>query len=221
MTETAQYPDQPVEPKEYFETMHYDQVGFARETRKHWLDKIAKANTLAEMTKMLMDFRKNWGWDKPQQVRPESAGEFSKAHQNIQNDFIWIEKQMEDKTAVLRFEDMTPEEVFSKTLTGEKIADVCAKYLKRCEEANDKHALLALNMEFREKYKPPIMPTNDYMHTEMLLSEKLQKVRNWTWREKTNAELREEIGAKTIKAPTHSYYGDPEQERVPAPPGTE
>lgn len=159
-------------------------AGFDNDVKREWQARIEQTTGLAAMARLLIDFRQN---QRPPVLRDD--------------DFCWIEARMEEKTAVLRFEEMTPPEIQTQTLTGEAIAEVTQRYQQRAQASSDIFPLEELNREFREKYKPPIMPTHDFMRTETILAEQLMKGRNLDWYAKPLAQLRAERGARLLKAP--------------------
>ena len=116
-------------------------------------------------------------------------------------DDLWIEAQLEAKVAVLRFDEMTNDQVRNETLTDEKVADVCQAALQEAEDNSDDPAKLEeLVSEFRNRYKPPIMPSSPFMRTETELAEILMKVRELDWYGQTLDELRESRAVVVHKA---------------------
>lgn len=126
-------------------------------------------------------------------------------------DFLWIEAKLEERVAVLRFSEMSDEEIRSRTLTGEDAEQVCASYLARAAaESGDYYVLERINNEFRARYKPPIMPTNPFMRTEVQLCEALMKLRSLDWYGKSIEQLRQERGvivhaSPELNTPVHSF----------------
>lgn len=111
-------------------------------------------------------------------------------------DGLWIESILEEKVAVLRFDVMSNEQVRTRTLggSGKDAQQVCDEFLARADATSDYFELERINEEFRFTYKPPIMPTNHFMKTEMLLAEKLMRIRSLDWYDKSIATLRSERG---------------------------
>lgn len=52
-------------------------------------------------------------------------------------DTLWIEARLEERTAVLRFEELSHEEIRTRTLTGEPIADVRRSFESRARATTD------------------------------------------------------------------------------------
>jgi methane monooxygenase component A gamma chain len=116
-------------------------------------------------------------------------------------DDLWIEAQLEAKVAVLRFDEMTNDQVRNETLTDEKVADVCQAALQEAEDnRDDPDKLEELVSGFRSRYKPPIMPSSPFMRTETELAEILMKCRELDWYGQTLDELRETRGVVIHKA---------------------
>ncbi|MEW6475028.1 MAG: methane monooxygenase [Actinomycetota bacterium] len=116
-------------------------------------------------------------------------------------DDLWIEAQIEARVAVLRFDEMTNDQIRSETLTDEKVADVCRAALDEAEDnAEDPERLEEIVARFRNRYKPPIMPSSPFMRTETELAEILMKARERNWYGQTLDELRTERGVIMHKA---------------------
>jgi methane monooxygenase component A gamma chain len=116
-------------------------------------------------------------------------------------DDLWIEAQIEHGVAVLRFDEMTNDQIRSETLTDEKVADVCRAALDAAEDAaDDPAALEELVAAFRHRYRPPIMPSSPFMRAETELAEILMKAREKNWYGQTLDELRAERGVVVHKA---------------------
>jgi len=115
-------------------------------------------------------------------------------------DDLWIEAQLEAKVAVLRFDEMTNDQVRNETLTDEKVADVCRAALTDADDnSDDPDKLEEIVAEFRRRYKPPIMPSSPFMRTETELAEILMKTRELDWYGQTLDELRETRGVVMLK----------------------
>jgi methane monooxygenase component A gamma chain len=116
-------------------------------------------------------------------------------------DDLWIEAQLESRVAVLRFDEMTNDQVRNETLTDEKVADVRQAALTEAEDnKDDPEKLEEIVAGFRNRYKPPIMPSSPFMRTETELAEILMKARELDWYGHTLDELRENRGVVVHKA---------------------
>lgn len=117
-------------------------------------------------------------------------------------DSLWIEARLEERVAVLRFESMTGAEIRTRTLTGESVRAVCADALARAEAAGANFfEIERINDEFRSRFKPPIMTTNDFMRTETVLAELLMRHRSLNWFDQPLPQLRAERGVVVHCAP--------------------
>lgn len=113
-------------------------------------------------------------------------------------DALWIEARLEEQVSVLRFDELTNEEIRTLTLTGEPIAAVQDWFIDASKNA-DSAALEALAADFRRRFKPPVMPSSPFLRTEMLLSEQLMKTRSKDWFVPSINDLRRRRGVTVFK----------------------
>jgi methane monooxygenase component A gamma chain len=152
-----------------------------REMRLEWASRIAALTRLDDAVATLIDWRER------------------ESHNHLTDkDALWIGARLEDRVAVLRFEERSNESIRTVTLTGERIADVRERFECRAENA-DVSGLEALAAELRRLFKPPIMPSSPYMRLEVMLAEALMKKRSLNWFEPSIAELRARRGARVLK----------------------
>jgi methane monooxygenase component A gamma chain len=152
--------------------------------RGPWVERIAALTSLAEAVPVLL------------QWRTDHAGDGI-----TDKDDLWIEAQLETKVAVLRFDFMTNDQIRTETLTNERVADVCADILLRAEEVGrDVDKLELLVAGFRDRYRPPIMPSSPFMRAETELVEFLMKARELDWYGQSLDELRESRGVVMLKS---------------------
>jgi methane monooxygenase component A gamma chain len=146
-----------------------------KEKRAAWEDRIAgEATSLRGAVAMLLAWRADHAADTI-----------------ADQDDLWIEAQIEARVAVLRFDEMTNDQIRSETLTDEKVADVCRAALSEAEDmADDPGKLEEIVAGFRNRYKPPIMPSSPFMRTETELAEIMMKARERNWYGQTLDELR-------------------------------
>jgi methane monooxygenase component A gamma chain len=156
-----------------------------KEKRSSWEARIeAETKSLADAVALLL------AW------RGDHAGDTI-----ADQDDLWIEAQIEARVAVLRFDEMTSDQVRSETLTDEKVADVCrAALTDAADHADDPEKLEEIVAAFRDRYKPPIMPSSPFMRTETELAEVLMKTRELDWYGLTLEELRESRAVVVHKA---------------------
>lgn len=154
-----------------------------KERRAEWEARIGTMGSLADAVPVLLEWR--------EERRNEAVTD---------QDELWIEARLEEKVAVLRFEEMTNDQIRSETLTDEKVEEVCERYKDQAEEAaDDPEALERIVAEFRKRYQPPIMPSSPYMRTETELAETLMKTRELDWYAESIDELREARGVVVHK----------------------
>ena len=153
--------------------------------RTDWEARVAAGTTtLHDATALLLQWRADHGGDTISD-----------------QDDLWIEAQIEHRVAVLRFDEMTNDQIRSETLTDEKVADVCRAALAEAEDnADDPEKLEELVAGFRNRYKPPIMPSSPFMRAETELAEIMMKAREKNWYAQSLDELRDGRGVVVHKA---------------------
>ncbi len=149
--------------------------------RREGLQRIANYTTLEEALTALLAWR----------------GQQVTRHLTDQDD-LWIEARLEERVAVLRFQEKSYDDIRTTTLTGEVIADVQHHFLQASETSNPTD-LENLASEFRRRYKPPIMPSSPFLQVETILSERLMKHRSLDWFELSLTELRSRRGATVLE----------------------
>src|SRR5215218_10074897 len=76
--------------------------------RGEWTDRLVQTAALADALSLLIEWR---------------AGRAGSPLEEA--DFLWIESRIEDRVAVLRFAELSPEFIETTTLTGEPIEKAC------------------------------------------------------------------------------------------------
>jgi methane monooxygenase component A gamma chain len=150
--------------------------------RREWASRVAAFNRLDEAVTTLLAFRREY------MTGPIRNG-----------DALWIEARLEERAAVLRFQERSNEDIRARTLTGEFVGEVCAVFEMRAAVAVDAGELERTASEFRLRYKPPIMPSAAYLRTEVLLGERLMIRRSLGWFDTSLAELRRGRGVVVRK----------------------
>jgi methane monooxygenase component A gamma chain len=158
------------------------QLAEEKKLRQEWQGKIEQVGSLTDLTDLLVDFRKN---SRP----PKYRG----------GDFRWIEAKIEERLAKLKGEQWEPADMMTKTTRGENLAELKEKYLGQIHHTKDFKALEQIVDDFREQYRPPIMPVDEFLTIERELCEVLTKVRGERWWEMSQQELRAYRGAAIIK----------------------
>jgi hypothetical protein len=146
--------------------------------RQEWQVKIEHMNALKELMDLLVDFRKN---SRP----PKYTG----------GDYRWIEAKMEERLAKLKGEQWEPAEMMAKTTRGESLDGIKEKYLGQIRDTTDFKELEQQVDDFRERYRPPIIPVDEFLTIERELCEVLTKIRGERWWEMSEQELRAYRGA--------------------------
>jgi methane monooxygenase component A gamma chain len=152
-----------------------------QDLRREWAARALAVVRLGEAVTLLQDWR-----------------ERRQARAVVEHDELWIEARLEERVALLRFEERSHADIRSRTLTDESIEEVRATFEARAASA-DVIELEKLAAEFRQRYKPPIMPTGSYLPIEVLLSELLMKRRSLGWFEPSLQELRARRGVVVLK----------------------
>jgi methane monooxygenase component A gamma chain len=147
-----------------------------QDLRREWAARAAALSSLDDAVTALVD------WRERHTGRPLTS-----------SDALWIEARLEERVAVLRFEERSHDEIRHLTLTGEVVGDVCTTFERRAAQA-EAAELERLAAEFRRRYKPPVMPSAAYLRTEVILSECLMKRRSLGWFEPSLEELRQRRG---------------------------
>lgn len=157
-------------------------VNAERQYRDEWLLKIRTYDSLEKLTEILVDWRYN--------ARPPKE---------LSGDYRWVEAKLEEQLAKLKSEKMEAADLLTRTTRGEALDPVREDYMKKASEAADIIKLEGIVEEFRERYRPPIMPVHDYLQVERELCEILLRFRGDRWWDMSEEELRAYRGAKTIK----------------------
>ncbi len=158
------------------------QLAEEQRVRQEWKERIDQQQSLTDLTNLLVDFRRN---SRP----PKYRG----------GDFRWIEAKIEERLAKLKGEQWEPSEMMTKTTRGESLVGLKEKYLEQIHDTVDFKTLERIVDDFREDYRPPIMPVDEFLVIERELCEVLTKVRGEHWWEMSQEELRAYRGAAVVK----------------------
>src|SRR5215510_16548800 len=115
-----------------------------KKVRQEWQVRIDRMNSLKDLTDLLVDFRKN---SRP----PKYRG----------GDFRWIEAKIEERLAKLKGEQWEPAEMMTKTTREESLEGIKEKYLRQIRSTTDFKEPEQIVDDFRENYRPPIMPVDE------------------------------------------------------------
>lgn len=149
--------------------------------RREWTDRLAEVTDLRTAVRLLLDWR-----------RDHLSGSVEEA------DALWIEARIEDRAAVLRFDELSGEAIDTTALTGEPVTDVCQAALTQARNAAAVPELEKVVAEFRRRYKPPVIPTVPYLRTETELAELLILRRSTGWFDEPLTELRRRRSAVLV-----------------------
>jgi methane monooxygenase component A gamma chain len=155
-------------------------------TRQAWLKKIAALQKLADATKVIQDFR------------VEHTSPFRKTEE-LDLDYLWIESKLEQKVAVLKAQQLSTADLLFKATTGEDPAVVEKNWLDRMHAAKTKYEAEKIHVEFRQLYKPPVLPVNVFLRTDAALGSHLMELRNENYYGTSLEELRKERGVRVVK----------------------
>jgi methane monooxygenase component A gamma chain len=158
-------------------------VEVEKKYRAEWLPKIQGYDSLEKLTDALVDWRLN-----------------SRPPKERSGNYRWVEAKMEEHLAKLKAEKMASGDLLTKTTRGEALDPVRDSYIKSANESDDIIQLEKVVDEFRENYRPPIMPVHDYLQIERELCEVLLRYRGERWWDMDVEELRKYRGAKMVKA---------------------
>jgi methane monooxygenase component A gamma chain len=86
----------------------------------------------------------------------------------------------------------------TKTSAGEDAAAVEATWIGKMKAAKNKYDAERIHVEFRQLYKPPVMPVNVFLRTDAALGTLLMEMRNTDYYATPLAGLRKERGVKVL-----------------------
>ena len=158
------------------------------DTRESWLNKIGQLNTLDKAAATLKQFR------------IDHTTPFRTTYE-LDNDYLWIEAKIEEKVAVLKARAFNDEEFRNKTAFGEDAKAVQEGVIAKMNACNDKWEAEKIHISFRQAYKPPIMPVNNFLDVERVIGTKLMELRNLNYYDTSLEELRKQRGVNTLVVP--------------------
>ena len=154
-------------------------------TRTEWEGKIAKLTTVADATKFIRDFRVN------------NSTPFRKSY-DLDVDYQFIERKIEEKLSILKTEKLSAADLITKATTGEDAASVEAAWVAKIKAAKSKYEAERIHVEFRQLYKPPVLPVNVFLRTDAALGTILMELRNTDYYAVPLEGLRKERGVKVL-----------------------
>ncbi|WP_018264222.1 MULTISPECIES: aromatic/alkene monooxygenase hydroxylase subunit gamma [unclassified Methylosinus] len=154
-------------------------------TRTEWEGKIAKLNSVEQATKFIQDFRVAY------------SSPFRKSY-DLDVDYQYIERKIEERLSVLKTEKLSVADLITKATTGEDAAAVEATWIAKIKAAESKYAAERIHVEFRQLYKPPVLPVNVFLRTDAALGTILMELRNTDYYATPLEGLRKERGVKVL-----------------------
>ena len=154
-------------------------------TRTEWEGKIAKLNSVEQATKFIQDFRVTY------------SSPFRKSY-DLDVDYQYIERKIEERLSVLKTEKLSVADLVTKATTGEDAAAVEAAWVAKIKAAKTKYEAERIHVEFRQLYKPPVLPVNVFLRTDAALGTVLMELRNTDYYATPLEGLRKERGVKVL-----------------------
>lgn len=154
-------------------------------TRSEWEAKIAKLTTVEQATKFIQEFRMN------------NNSPWRKSYA-LDVDYQFIERKIEEKLSQLKVAQLKPADLVTKATTGEDAATVSATWIAKIKAAKTKYEAERIHAEFRQLYKPPVLPVNVFLRTDAALGTVLMELRNTNYYATPLEGLRKERGIKVL-----------------------
>ncbi|BBA32732.1 methane monooxygenase subunit A, gamma chain [Methylocaldum marinum] len=153
--------------------------------RDAWMDKIGKLNKLDKAVEFLKDFRLKH--TTPLRTTYE-----------LELDYLWIENRIEEKVAQLKAHAFTDQQFLEDCATGESARAVAESWLAKINACTDKWAAEKVHIQFRQLYKPPVMPVNYFMDADRQLGSRLMELRDIDYYDTPLETLRKQRGVKVV-----------------------
>lgn len=154
-------------------------------TRTEWEGKIAKLTSVDAATKFIQDFRVNY------------SSPFRKSY-DLDVDYQYIERKIEEKLSQLKVTHLPVDALINKATTGEDAASVEKTWVGKIKAAKNKYEAERVHIEFRQLYKPPVLPVNVFLRTDAALGTILMELRNTDYYATPLEGLRKERGVKVL-----------------------
>jgi methane monooxygenase component A gamma chain len=154
-------------------------------TRTAWVAKIAALLSVADATKAIQDFR------------VENTSPFRTSN-DLDLDYLWIESKLEQKLAVLKAQNLSEADLLGKASTGEDPETVEKDWVARIHAAKTKYEAEKILVQFRQLYKPPVLPVNVFLRADTAMGSHLMELRNDNYYGSSLEELRKERGVRVV-----------------------
>jgi methane monooxygenase component A gamma chain len=155
--------------------------------RTEWAAKIGALSSVQNATKFIQSFRL------------ENTSPFRKNYK-LDVDYLWVERKAEERLAELKL-SLSDTDLLTKTTTGEDAQTVAASWIARLAATSDKFAAEKILVEFRQRFKPPVMPVNVFLRADATMGSRLMELRNTDYYGTSLAELRKQRGVKVVHLP--------------------
>lgn len=153
--------------------------------RDEWLNKIAALAAMAEATTFIQDFRKT-------HTSP------LRTSYTLELDYLFIEAKIEERLAVLKANALSDADLLGKATTGECAQAVAESWIARMNAETSKYKAEVILMEFRQMYKPPVLPVNVFLKVDATLGSRLMELRNTNYYATSLEDLRKERGVRVL-----------------------
>ncbi|QGM46794.1 aromatic/alkene monooxygenase hydroxylase subunit gamma [Methylocystis heyeri] len=154
-------------------------------TRTEWEGKIAKLASIEAATKFIQDFR------------IANTSPWRKSY-DLDLDYQFIERKIEEKLSQLKVTQFKPAELVTKATTGEDAVAVEQAWIAKMKTAKSKFEAERIHAEFRQLYKPPVLPVNVFLRTDAALGTILMELRNTDYYATPLEGLREQRGVRVL-----------------------
>lgn len=159
------------------------------DTRESWVAKIGLLTTLPKAAEALKQFRL------------DHTTPFRTSYE-LDNDYLWIEAKLEEKVAVLKARAFSEVDFRTKTAFGECAQSVQDAVVAKMAACEDKWEAEKIHISFRQAYKPPIMPVNNFLDVERIIGTKLMELRNLNYYDTSLEDLRKQRGVTQLVVPS-------------------
>jgi methane monooxygenase component A gamma chain len=153
--------------------------------RDAWLSKIGELGTVAAATKFIQDFRNT------------HTSPF-RTNYDLELDYLFIEAKIEERLAVLKANNFSDADLMSKATTGEDAQKVADAWIAKMKAETCKYKAEKILVEFRQQYKPPVLPVNVFFKVDTALGSRLMELRNTDYYATSLEDLRKERGVKVL-----------------------
>lgn len=153
--------------------------------RDSWLAKIGELGSVDAACKFIQDFRKRF------------TSPFRTSYE-LDLDYLFIEAKIEERLAVLKANNFSDADLLGKAATGEDAQKVAETWIAKMNAETCKYKAEKILVEFRQMYKPPVLPVNTFFKVDTALGSRLMELRNTNYYATSLEDLRKERGVKVL-----------------------